>query len=108
LHLNEITVQANKGKMAVLLIGLLRLGGSPPFLGFYAKILVIQVVLGHAQVLIVMILVASSVFLLYVYVRLFYYMRTGTAIEMQVGSPDFLYRALIRPRVVILLLLPWL
>ena len=89
-YLSELVIQANKKNLIVFLIGFLRLGGSPPFLGFYAKILVVQVLLSHGQVFIMGILVISSVFLLYVYMRFFYYMVTNSNLELQVPTSELL------------------
>jgi len=52
---------------------LLSLGGCPPFIGFYAKITVICTILQRDQSLWSRGLVLSSVFLLYLYMRLFYF-----------------------------------
>lgn len=58
---------------AAVIGGFFRIGGCPPFIGFYAKITVIARIVGHAQLIWRGALVMLSVFLLYVYMRLFYF-----------------------------------
>jgi NADH:ubiquinone oxidoreductase subunit 2 (subunit N) len=105
-HLNELIVQTTKKRLAIFLVGLLRLGGSPPFLGFYAKILVLHVLINSCQGLILIVLVVSSVFLLYVYMRFFYYIITNANLELQAPSPELFYNRARRLGVFFLLALP--
>lgn len=72
LNINEILTKAHKRKIFIYLVGFFSLGGSPPFLGFYAKVIVAQILLANSQVAFLMVLVRSAVLLLYVYMRFFF------------------------------------
>jgi NADH:ubiquinone oxidoreductase subunit 2 (subunit N) len=65
-------LQRDLSTKTFVLISLLSLGGSPPFIGFYAKMAILQLVIFRGQIVWVLALVVRSVFLLYVYMRIFY------------------------------------
>ena len=53
-----------------LLGSALRLGGIPPFIGFYSKILIIVFLINTQQLTILFIILLSSIFILYIYIRI--------------------------------------
>jgi NADH:ubiquinone oxidoreductase subunit 2 (subunit N) len=85
-NVNEFLYQAEKRRVILLIIGFFRIGGSPPFLGFYAKIIVAQVLLSQAQIILLSFIVIRSVFLLYVYMRFFYFSISGLRAASEQGT----------------------
>lgn len=53
-------------------LGLLRLAGTPPLLGFYAKVAILIARVGEIPSIYLGTTVLASIYLLYIYVRLFY------------------------------------
>jgi NADH:ubiquinone oxidoreductase subunit 2 (subunit N) len=54
----------------LILVTFLNLGGTPPFIGFYAKVAVIVTLGNRSQLIILLRLVVGSIFLLYVYLQI--------------------------------------
>jgi NADH-quinone oxidoreductase subunit N len=106
-NLNEVLAKNNKSKTLICLIGFFSLGGSPPFLGFYAKILVAQVVLAGQQMVFLLYLVSSSVFLLYVYLRFFYQAVTTSGPETEARVPEYFYGGALVLALFLLVIFPW-
>lgn len=77
IKVREVLWSGSIVEAAIFLAGLFRMGGRPPFIGFFAKIAVIQVLLAKGGLLVGFTLVARSVFLLYMYMRIFYYLLGG-------------------------------
>jgi len=97
----------NKRKILIYLIGFFSLGGSPPFLGFYAKILVAQIVLASHQLGFFLYLVSSSVFLLYVYLRFFYQAVTASGPDTETRVPGYFYGSALILALFLLVIFPW-
>jgi formate hydrogenlyase subunit 3/multisubunit Na+/H+ antiporter MnhD subunit len=91
LNINEVLTSDSKRKTFIYLMGFFRMGGSPPFLGFYAKILVAQVLLINNQLVFLVILARSSAFLLYLYMRFFYQAITTSGPEAETKLPEYFY-----------------
>lgn len=66
------TISINKTKKINLYLIILSLGGMPPLLGFFPKIIVISGVLLTSRILLPLALVASSIVNLYFYLRMTY------------------------------------
>jgi NADH-ubiquinone oxidoreductase chain 2 len=63
----------NKVNKIVFFIRILSLGGLPPFLGFFSKIIAIQIILStKISVVVILILVSGSLVSLYFYTRIIY------------------------------------
>jgi NADH-quinone oxidoreductase subunit N len=107
ININEVLAKNNKSKTLICLIGFFSLGGSPPFLGFYAKILVAQVVLAGQQMVFLLYLVSSSVFLLYVYLRFFYQAVTTSGPETEARVPEYFYGGALVLALFLLVIFPW-
>ena len=60
------------GRAFVICISLIRIGGVPPLVGFYAKASVIALLLDLKTIFILLRLVLRSIILLYVYMRVFF------------------------------------
>jgi NADH:ubiquinone oxidoreductase subunit 2 (subunit N) len=73
----------------ILLVVLLNLGGTPPFMGFFAKVLVIRLLARNMEILVVVRLISGSVILLFVYLRMFLraVTSTGSGGLLQIGMP---------------------
>ena len=67
------------GDLRLLFLGLIRLAGVPPFLGFYAKLTVILGATDLAPVWLLFGVIVRSIFIVYIYLRLFYSMCSGEA-----------------------------
>ena len=73
LELNETLRGLGLAMGAVFIGRLLRIGGAPPLIGFYAKVSVVTVIVRSGHLIWRVGLVLSSVFLLYLYMRIFYF-----------------------------------
>ena len=60
----------DKARLLLILVTLLNLGGTPPFIGFYAKVAVIVTLSNRSQLITLLRLVGGSIFLLYVYLQI--------------------------------------
>lgn len=69
---SEALVLGHVSIRLIFMISFLSIAGSPPFLGFYAKVIVAQLLIIRGRILVLITLVLRSVFLLYIYTRLFY------------------------------------
>lgn len=74
-------LRGTRERRGCLLVALLRLAGVPPFLGFYAKVMVLMASGAPLSGVFVLLAAVSSVFLLYMYLRLFYFLVTGRLLE---------------------------
>nr|UJI65700.1 NADH dehydrogenase subunit 2 [Glossina austeni] len=73
-HINQLfsLFMNSKTMKFMLFFNLLSLGGLPPFLGFFPKWIVIQMLITNNQLLILFILMMSTLITLYFYLRLSY------------------------------------
>lgn len=108
LRINEVLVKSYKSKILIYLIGFFSLGGSPPFLGFYAKVAVAQIILVKGQLFYLMFLVRRSVFLLYVYMRFFYQAIVASNTEVETNAASHFYGSAIILVLRVLIGFPWL
>lgn len=106
LNINEVLVKRDKRKVIIYLMGFFRLGGSPPFLGFYAKIIVAQILLVQGYAGFLLYLVSSSVFLLYVYMRFFYQAITSARPQVEAVSSKYFYERALILIVILLVVFP--
>lgn len=107
-RMNERFRKNYKRKLIILLSGFLSMRGSPPFLGFYVKVLVVQELLTRGHVALLAGLIRRAVFMLYAYMRFFYQAIAGSGLEAETGNAKYLYNGaavIARGR---LLGLPWL
>ena len=107
-NINETLYIAHKIKILIFLARFLSLGGSPPFVGFYAKILVLQIIFSIEQTSWAITLVVRSIFLLYLYMRFFYYRLVLSETSVRSVFPSGFKRGARVIRLFILLRLPWL
>lgn len=66
---DAMPTRSNLSIIVTIVVGLLRLGGMPPLVGFYGKLVAIRFILGALKVTIAALLVSTSIVLLYVYLR---------------------------------------
>nr|QNV11656.1 NADH dehydrogenase subunit 2 [Coenosia mollicula] len=73
-HINQLFLLFfnNKNMKFVLFFNLLSLGGLPPFLGFFPKLMVIQLLTINNQLFLLMVMVLMTLITLYFYLRLCY------------------------------------
>lgn len=57
----------------ILMINLLSLGGLPPFLGFYPKLLIIELLISNNYFILNFILIFFSLIILLIYLRITYF-----------------------------------
>jgi NADH-quinone oxidoreductase subunit N len=107
LNINEVLVKSLKRKICIYFIGFFRIAGSPPFLGFYAKVIVAQVLLANGQLIFLIYLVRGSVFLLYVYMRFFYQAVTAGRLDTETRRSGYFYRSSLALVLIGLMVFPW-
>lgn len=108
LGVNEVLTKNYKRKTLIYLLGFFSLGGRPPFLGFYAKVTVAQILLANSHLLFFLFLVRASVFLLYVYMRFFYQALTAARNETETRLPESFYSSALALTLFTLVVFPWL
>lgn len=95
-HINEFfLLNFPAPKQMVLFASLLSLGGLPPFLGFLPKWLVLQNLLGGGEFLISLIIVLTSLFTLFFYLRMAFSAFIMGGIKSAQGEPTKSLRDLI-------------
>ena len=79
-----------------ILVTILSLGGLPPFLGFYAKLSAIIIILSAAPTLILMVLILSSLVSLFYYLKLTYNILIISTLETNIFlHKDFSFKNII-------------
>lgn len=107
LHINERLIKNYKSKVLIYLTGFFSMGGSPPFLGFYAKVIVAQLMLAKGQFFSLLCLTSASVFLLYVYMRFFYQTLASRRAEAETSVSGHFYSSVLLLALAFLIVFPW-
>lgn len=68
----DTNLNINRRRRFLIILGLLRIGGVPPFLGFFGKILILIKSLFVISYYFLICIIISSVYIIYIYIRLFY------------------------------------